>query len=111
MTEWRLATTRVATFPPQALLAWREPVAKRTSDSPGGAGPRPGLGYRHLFRALAVWLGRGVLGVEPSEGMRRLAVERRSQPDVRYVGGAGKAIPLRGLRASGGPPFPYHSPW
>lgn len=44
---------------------------------------------------IADWFDLEVVGVEPSEGMRRRALERRAHPLVSYVGGEGERLPLR----------------
>jgi ubiquinone/menaquinone biosynthesis C-methylase UbiE len=44
--------------------------------------------------ALATWFGASIVGVEPSEGMRRQAAAKRSHPRITYVAGRGDAIPL-----------------
>lgn len=44
---------------------------------------------------IADWFHLDVIGVEPSQGMRRRAVEDRARSSVTYVGGAAEQLPLR----------------
>jgi len=80
-------------IPPEALAPWRDAIIPFMLDS-----PEPileiGAGTGIWLRAFASWFDRPVIGVEPSEGMRRVAVERTIGTGVVLVEGVGEAIPL-----------------
>ncbi len=77
-------------------------VARRVAASGGsphaglrgtGSGPRVWYGmWSHLF---AEWFDVAVVGVEPSSGMRRQALRKRSHSRVKYVGGEAEHLPLK----------------
>ena len=53
-----------------------------------------GSGVRRFSPLLADWLGCRVTGVEPSEGMRGIALAERPHPSVEYLAGEAASIPL-----------------
>jgi ubiquinone/menaquinone biosynthesis C-methylase UbiE len=81
-------------FPPQWLKEWKAAVDPYLSAARGpiiDVGCGTGI-WSLLF---AQWFEVHVFGVEPSAGMRREAVTKRSHPRVRYLGGEGERLPLK----------------
>lgn len=89
---------RMRTLPAPVLDTWREAVT--------GLGLPPatlvadvGSGTGQFLRPLAEWFGAPVVGVEPSEGMRREARSAVVPGRVAVVAGAAERLPLRSERA------------
>jgi ubiquinone/menaquinone biosynthesis C-methylase UbiE len=81
-------------MPLAALTAWRTALSPYLT----GSNQRPvldlGSGTGLFTHALAVWFERDVIGVEPSEEMRRQAEHHRSHPRILYIAGHAADIPL-----------------
>jgi len=77
-----------------SLIVWRaafEPYvahAERVLDLGSGTG--------RFAVLMAEWFGIVVIGVEPAQGMRDVAVNTGRHPKVSYVGGRAEQLPLRG---------------
>ena len=72
----------------RAALADYLPVAAPVVDVGSGTG---------LFgRALVRWFGVGVVGIEPSSGMRARALDAETAPGLWFVGADGCRLPFRG---------------
>jgi ubiquinone/menaquinone biosynthesis C-methylase UbiE len=78
----------------EALTAWRSALSPYLTRS----NQRPvldlGSGTGLFTYALAVWFDRDVVGVEPSEEMRRQAERHRSHPRIIYLAGRAADMPL-----------------
>jgi SAM-dependent methyltransferase len=76
------------------LDAWRVVLSRYVA-----APQRPlldlGSGTGLFAEALATWFDIDVLGVEPSDAMRREAATKRPLPNVIYVGGRAERVPLQ----------------
>ena len=83
------------TMPLDALEQWRAALAAYLPPASGQPVLDLGAGTGLFATALATWFEVGVVGVEPSEGMRRHARQARSHPGVAYVGGEAERLPLR----------------
>jgi ubiquinone/menaquinone biosynthesis C-methylase UbiE len=81
-------------MPLEALTAWRTALTPYLT----GSNQRPvldlGSGTGLFAHALAVWFERDVVGVEPSEEMRRQAELHRSHPRITYLAGRAADMPL-----------------
>jgi ubiquinone/menaquinone biosynthesis C-methylase UbiE len=84
---------RSRSMPVSALDAWHDALAPHI-----GACSRLldlGSGTGVFARALAAWFAMDIVGVEPSEGMRRQAVGHEPNYRIAYVGGDAQHIPLQ----------------
>jgi SAM-dependent methyltransferase len=79
----------------EGLEDWRAALAGRLDVGGGLPLLDLGAGTGLWAVALAGWFGVRVIGVEPSQGMRRVARRDHPHPDVAYVGGEASRIPLR----------------
>jgi ubiquinone/menaquinone biosynthesis C-methylase UbiE len=82
-------------MPLDALEQWRAALAAYLPPASGLPVLDLGAGTGLFATALATWFEVRVVGVEPSEGMRRHARQARSHPGVAYVGGEAERLPLR----------------
>jgi ubiquinone/menaquinone biosynthesis C-methylase UbiE len=77
-----------------ALAAWRTALSPYLT----GSNQRPvldvGSGTGLFTYALAMWFDRDVVGVEPSEEMRRQAELHRSHPRITYLAGRATDLPF-----------------
>ncbi len=75
------------------LSEWPDVIARF---GPSGSGPilDLGAGTGIWMRAFAHWFSNPVIGVEPSSGMRRVAVAQGLDPDSWLLAGRGEAIPI-----------------
>jgi ubiquinone/menaquinone biosynthesis C-methylase UbiE len=53
-----------------------------------------GAGTGLFAAAIAHWFDTTVIALEPSDGMRQAARQRRADPRIAYVGGVGERLPL-----------------
>ncbi len=78
---------------PDDLSQWRDAIARF-----GPAGSAPildlGAGTGIWMNAFSNWFTNPVIGVEPSSGMRRVALAQDIGPKARVVAGRAEAIPL-----------------
>jgi ubiquinone/menaquinone biosynthesis C-methylase UbiE len=81
-------------LPRKALEAWRAALSLYTPSQTGLPVLDLGSGTGRFSGPLAEWFDADVIGVEPSEGMRREALRKGSHPRVAYVGGRAESIPL-----------------
>jgi SAM-dependent methyltransferase len=82
-------------LPPEGLEGWRAAVAAWLPP-PGGLPVLDlGAGTGLFADAIATWFGVGVVGVEPSTGMRHQAQQGRAHARVAWVGGQAERLPLR----------------
>ncbi len=81
--------------PSEALDEWRLALKKRLHPVPSNPMLDLGSGTGIWSVLLADWLGTDVVAIEPSEGMRRQAVDKRAHPRVLYLGGKGERIPIK----------------
>jgi ubiquinone/menaquinone biosynthesis C-methylase UbiE len=82
-------------LPLDALEDWRAALAAYLPPASGLPVLDLGAGTGLFATALATWFDVRVVGVEPSEGMRRHARPARSHPLGAYVGGQAARLPLR----------------
>lgn len=78
---------------PDALSGWRDAIARF---GPSGSGPilDVGAGTGIWMNTFTEWFPNPVIGVEPSAGMRRMAVAGDLGPCARMVAGRAESIPL-----------------
>jgi ubiquinone/menaquinone biosynthesis C-methylase UbiE len=81
-------------LPLQAIDAWREALAGHVSPSVRTIVDL-GAGTGLWAEAMIVWFGIEVVGVEPSDAMRRIAAGKDLGPLTLFVGGRAEQIPLR----------------
>lgn len=81
--------------PPEALDEWRLALSKRLDSAPSNPMLDLGSGTGIWSVLLADWFDTDVVAVEPSEGMRRQALDKRAHPHVLYLGGEGERIPIK----------------
>jgi ubiquinone/menaquinone biosynthesis C-methylase UbiE len=82
-------------MPLAALEDWRAALAAYLPAASGLPMLDLGAGTGLFATALATWFEVSVVGVEPSQEMRRHARQTRSHPRVAYVGGQAERLPLR----------------
>jgi ubiquinone/menaquinone biosynthesis C-methylase UbiE len=82
-------------LPPGALKDLRAALADYLPAASAGPVLDLGCGTGQFAVLLAEWFGVGVIGVEPSQGMRAEAKANATHRLVRYVGGRAEEIPLR----------------
>lgn len=79
----------------EGLGAWKTAISEYIPRPEDGPVLDVGAGTGLFSNALADWFDTRVVGVEPSDAMRRRAILKRSHPRVTYVGGEGEHLPLR----------------
>lgn len=83
------------TVVPEALEEWRLALTKPLVPPPSSPLLDLGSGTGIWSVVLANWFDINVLGVEPSEGMRRLAASRREHERVLHLGGQAEHLPIK----------------
>lgn len=81
-------------IPLEALDGWRVALTDYLPPAAGAPILDLGSGTGIFSVALATWFDCWIVGMEPSEAMRRRALAARSHPRVAYMGGQGERIPL-----------------
>jgi len=76
------------------LGAWREAISRFVAPETPAPLLDVGAGTGIWTRALGTWFEKPVIAVEPSEGMRRVALAQGLAPATWFVAGRGEAVPL-----------------
>jgi adenylate kinase family enzyme/SAM-dependent methyltransferase len=79
---------------PQAREAWLEAVRRHLPARPGLKIADMGSGTGRFSELLAEGLKAEVRGIEPSDKMRNVALEKGAFPGVRYMAGSAEKLPL-----------------
>ncbi|MBI5284734.1 MAG: class I SAM-dependent methyltransferase [Chloroflexi bacterium] len=86
---------RGRSMPIEALDAWRDALTPYLGERRTLRVLDLGSGTGVFARAIAHWFDAEVIGVEPSVGMRREAMDHAADRRIAYIGGDAQRIPLR----------------